>query len=333
MDDKSNLHPIIDLHCDMPHYLATVSGADPHNGSDIGCAIPYLRQGNVKLQIMAISSVEEHPDIAITEAQMAWIERLLTEYDGHFTLLNDTTAADQFLKSEGVTIISAVENASALCPPGEPLEKAFAMLEDITARTGKPLYISLTHHGENRFGGGNRTDIGLKEDGRSLLEYITGRKIAVDLSHTSDALAHDIIDCVDSQRLNIPVIASHSNFRTIYDHRRNLPDELARAIIDRGGLIGINFLRAFLHPENPDYLTRHVVHGLEKGGRSALALGADYFCTNSHPDPSRIPFYFEQHEHAGKYQAVLDSLLPEMDNSTVAAIAYGNAVRFIEGLK
>ena len=62
------------------------------------------------------------------------------------------------------------------------------------------------------------------------------------LSHTSDALAHDIFNHIDKHKLAVPVIASHSNFRSVSDHVRNLPDEIANEIVNRNGLIGMNFL-------------------------------------------------------------------------------------------
>ncbi len=32
------------------------------------------------------------------------------------------------------------------------------------------------------------TQVGLKEDGRKLLDYMDGKRVAIDLSHSSDAL-------------------------------------------------------------------------------------------------------------------------------------------------
>jgi len=173
---------------------------------------------------------------------------------------------------------------------------------------------------------------GLKADGRSLLEYLTGKRIAIDLSHTSDALAFGIINCIEKKSLRLPIMASHSNFRAVYDHPRNLPDELAGEIIHRRGLIGMNFLRAFMHPADPNVLTEHIVHGHEIGGRDALCFGADFFCTKTHPDQSRVPFYFAEHEHAGKYQDILRSLAGVLDSAQRQALAHINATRFLQRL-
>ena len=43
-----------------------------------------------------------------------------------------------------------------------------------------------------------------------------------------------------------PVVASHSSARALCGHPRNLPDDLIRAIADRGGLVMANAFPAFL---------------------------------------------------------------------------------------
>jgi len=332
MDMEIPKLPIIDLHCDMLHYLATVPGAKPDNYGDIGCAIPRLKEGRVKLQVMAISSVEKVPSIELTNDQVAWFSRLASEYSDTFTPITNFNDAENILQSEKTGILASIENAAALAGNDESLDLAFDRLERIIESTGRLLYISLTHHGETRFGGGNQTGLGLKEDGRALLEYLDKRKIAVDLSHTSDALAHDIIDHIFRKGLHIHLIASHSNYRAVYDHPRNLPDELAKEIIGRKGLIGVNFLRAFMHPTDPDYLARHVRHGLKLGGERAICFGADYFCTSTHTDKTREPFYFEPHSHAGKYPEILMSLKSDMNDDQIDALAYMNVLRFLRKL-
>ncbi len=59
----------------------------------------------------------------------------------------------------------------------------------------------MTHHTENRFGGGNFSEVGLKEDGKVLLDYLTDKNIVIDLAHTSDALAFGILNYIDHKKL------------------------------------------------------------------------------------------------------------------------------------
>src|SRR5690606_14145701 len=130
---------------------------------------------------------------------------------------------------------------------------------------------------ENRFGGGNFTPgVGLKPDGEELLRYLSSRRIALDLAHTSDATAYDLLTFIDRHSLDVPVIASHANFRAVHDNPRNLPLELVQEVVRRQGLIGINFLKKFVNPTRPEALLDHIGYGLAHA-RQALCFGADFF--------------------------------------------------------
>ncbi len=324
--------PIIDLHCDLLSYLETADGATPENTDDIGCALPYLRAGNVKLQVLAayVPTEANAPETAAAEfARFADFPETHPDVLHHVATFEEV---EESLYTEGTGVVAAIENASALCNESEPIELAFARLDERIAQAGKLLYITMTHHGENRFGGGNMTDIGLKGDGEALLDRLSGSGIAIDFSHTSDALARDILDRIDGQGLDLSVLASHSNFRAVFEHARNLPDWLAREIVARGGVIGINFIRAFVHTEDPSYLERHVRHGLELGLGDALCFGADFFYWKATVDMGRIPFYHPEHEHAGKYQEVLDAFGPALGEEEKQALAYRNALEYLQRL-
>ena len=48
-----------------------------------------------------------------------------------------------------------------------------------------------------------------------------------------------------------PIIASHSNSKSLLYHRRNITDEQAKAIARSGGVIGVNACGEFLHKDKP----------------------------------------------------------------------------------
>ncbi len=320
------------MHCDMLNYLAKAKDPDPARREDIGCAIPCLREGNVKLQIMAIYTATEDGSAALATKQGEKYQQLLLEHKSIFSRISSLEDTHNSLSSNRIGTIASIENASGLCEEDEPLENAFTRLEHLIDLVGGVLYISLTHQGENRFGGGNLSTAGLKDDGGILLEYISGRRIAADLSHTSAALANDILEFIDKKSLSIPVIASHSNFRSVYEHERNLTDEAAREIIRRRGLIGINFIKDFLHTDNPGKMIEHIQFGFELGGKDVMCFGADYFPWKLHMDKERAPFFFQEHEHAGKYQEILQSLEGFLSPEETNALAYANALGFIQRL-
>ena len=328
-----NKFPVFDLHCDLLSYLHSVPGADPAGLNDIGASLFYLQNGGVKLQLTAIYTAVSRGSSQAALLQSQLYKGLLRDYADYLMPVQDKESLEGVIRSEKIGLLAAIENAAGFCEEDDPLDKGFEKLEKLIENCGRILYISMTHHTENRFGGGNYSKAGLKGDGEALLDYLHGRQIAIDLSHTSDALGEGILNYTQKKGLNVPVIASHSNFRQVWDHKRNLPDEFVEEIIRRKGLIGINFLRAFVHNEKPEALEEHILYGLEKGAADNLCFGADFFYTKDHPDKSRIPFYFREHENATRYAGIFDRLREMgVGNEQLRKLSFGNACAFMQRL-
>ena len=321
--------PVIDLHCDLLSYL-TRSNSSIYKTEDVGCAVPYLRDGNVKLQIMAIFAPVESNSHEYGLIQSEIFRDLNSQENELYRF--EKQHLETFGSNENIGMLASVESGSAFCDENISLKEGFENLEKIIENVGSILYISFTHHAENRFGGGNFSTAGLKNDGKALIDYIHNRNIAIDFSHTSDALAHDILNYISKENINVPIMASHSNYRPVYDHERNLPDDIAKEIIHQKGLIGLNFVRAFVNPEKVNTLQEHVAHGLELGGENTICYGADYFYTKSHPDKSRIPFYFKEHGNAGCYPEINKVLQEQFGAEQMKKISSQNALDFIERL-
>ncbi len=115
---------------------------------------------------------------------------------------------------------------------------------------------------------------GLSASGRGFVKSCGRLGVIVDVSHLSDAGFWDVIDTSEG-----PVIASHSNSRTICAHPRNLTDEQFKAIRDTGGTVGLNLFADFLSDRSEeitvDTCVRHIEHFLELGGEGTVALGGD----------------------------------------------------------
>ena len=325
-------HPVIDLHCDLLAHMLNMPTPDPFDKEGIGCSFPALAAGNVKLQVMAIFTATEKGSTLLAVKQSEIFASFLTKYPDDCALVHDVSTLNQIASSSRLGMIAAIENASGFCEEDEPLAIGLERLEQIITNTTRILYIGLTHHLENRFGGGNNSDVGLKDDGKTLLQYLNGRKIAVDFSHASDALAYDMLAYIAEHSLDIPILASHSNYRSIFDHVRNLPDDLAKEIIKRGALIGVNFLRAFVNPDDSNALYDHINHGIQLGGINSICFGADYYATGGHSDLSRIPFYFEEHGDASRYPSILNSISEQVSPDAVAGIGYQNVMNYLNKL-
>lgn len=324
-----NKYACADLHCDLLSYLQEAPHADPMIGGKIGCTIPDLLAGNIKFQVMAIYTGTEKGSVKLAKEQALLFENLIKQYHPYLSFFDIEKKEIDFSNNAKIKIVTAIENASGICEENEALKTAFDNLNTIIKISGKPLYLGLTHHGENRFGGGNSSNVGLKEDGKALINYLSQLNIALDFSHTSDFLANDIINYIDKNNINISIIASHSNFRSVFQHARNLPDDIAKEIIKRNGLIGINLLRAFLNPNDKNAIYDHIKYGLELGASNNLCFGADYFYCDSHPDQTRVPFFFEQHNNASKYPAILTEIENKMNGEITLKMASNNIQQFM----
>lgn len=92
-----------------------------------------------------------------------------------------------------------------------------------------------------RYAGGTGEPGPLTADGVALVRELDNVHIIHDASHLAEESFWQLLDLSTG-----PVIASHSNCRSIVPTDRQLSDDMIRAIVKRGGVIGINFFDKFL---------------------------------------------------------------------------------------
>ena len=193
------MYKIADAHCDLLGHLEykRTQNATPHD-PEARCSLPQLRAGNVGLQVTAIFTVTEKGSSTHGIGQSAWFKKIIDEELDFVTPFPDGKPFNQdFFEGDKTYLIPSIENASGFCAEDETFEQGIQNLDRITENAGQVLYISLTHHLENRFGGGNQTTVGLKKDGEQFLEYLSGKKIALDFAHSSDPLVIDCLNFID----------------------------------------------------------------------------------------------------------------------------------------
>lgn len=111
---------------------------------------------------------------------------------------------------------------------------------------------------------------GLSDQGRDFLRRMEELNIYADVSHLSDPGFWDLL-----RLTRRPVVASHSNSRALCPHRRNLTDDMFRAIRDTGGVVGLNLYLHFVGGPSMDDLVAHVEHFLSLDGEKTVAIGGD----------------------------------------------------------
>lgn len=137
--------------------------------------------------------------------------------------------------------------------------------------------VNLTWNHTNALSGTNveNPDRGLTDKGKAFARKMLELGVLIDVSHLSDPGFWDVYElCREAGK---PFFASHSNARAVCSHTRNLTDGQFTAIIEIGGVAGLNMCPDFLG-EDPDLETviRHVEHWFALGGRESVSLGGDW---------------------------------------------------------
>lgn len=163
---------------------------------------------------------------------------------------------------------------------GEPLQDSLRLL-DTYYRLGVRM-MTLTHSRRNNVGTGAHTDIGdedraggISDFGESVINRMEQLGMAIDVSHLNKEGFWQVLDLVDG-----PVVASHSNSRSICDNPRNLTDDQLKAIADKGGVVGLaSGVDNFVKPENADLesFLDHIDYVVDLIGVRHVGFGFDYW--------------------------------------------------------
>ena len=136
------------------------------------------------------------------------------------------------------------------------------------------------------------------------------RGVLADVSHLNEAGFWDVVE-----HTALPPIASHSDCRWLCDVPRNLTKEQVKALIERGGFIGVNFFARFLTKELPatlDDVLRHIDALCEMGAEKVIGFGSDFDGISVWPeglgDPSGFPALIELLRAHGYSETVLEDL-------------------------
>ena len=165
-------------------------------------------------------------------------------------------------------------------------------------------------------------DTGLTDKGREIVTLGNELGTIFDISHLSDKAFWDVIELAKK-----PVIATHSNFRDVCPHSRNLTKDMAKALIDKGGVIGLNFYPKFIS-EDPEKHTiaglfAHLDYCLENFGENNIGFGGDIDGTSGH-FPSDIDLSRSIHDQLIEY------LQKHYSESIVEKVAGANYLNFLK---
>ena len=216
-----------------------------------------------------------NPDTAVWDSSWKVVNELINlaykQETENFGIVHTFEELEKNIATDKLSGILTVEEGGVLNGRMERLEQLY--------ERGIRL-MTLTWNYQNCIGNPNNRDKqimkkGLTTYGKEVVERMNELGMLVDVSHLSDG---GFWDCVQISRK--PIVASHSNARSLCPHPRNMTDEMLHALGEKGGVVGVNFYSVFLCGEERratvDDIVHHIRHMINCAGEDAVALGTDF---------------------------------------------------------
>ena len=220
-------------------------------------SLPALRQGGIGLVVATQIARYVAPDNPLpgwhspwqawaqTQGQLAWYKAM--EEAGEMVMIRDREGLERHVAlwmgeeadaggaraervgAEGgaaalpIGYILSLEGADSIVTP-DYLQLAY----DNGLRAVGP-----AHYGPGRYANGTDSAGRLSREGKALLREMRRLGIILDATHLCDDAFWDAMEWYDG-----PVWASHNNCRALVDHNRQFSDDMIKALIEKGAVIG-----------------------------------------------------------------------------------------------
>ena len=263
--------PVFDLHCDT----ATALLGEDHNSAgslkknEYHVDLERTREFPGYAQCFAVFTTPETvkwygiSPVTMFERQLTTIQREVDANKRRIAIAYTPGDIQANLEKGKASAILTLEGTAGFgYDPG--------LLEDL-ALIGFRM-TTLTWDEQNPLAGSHLTGGGLTRQGKAYVKEAQRLGMILDVSHLSDDAFWDVMKITKK-----PIVASHSNSRSVHNASRNLTDEMFRAICSTGGVVGINQYAEFVG-ENPtlDTVCDHILHFLEMDPDCKhIALGGD----------------------------------------------------------
>jgi len=253
--------PLVDGHNDLiTHFVDCAACPRDLNSYDISgrtegrTDIPRWRQGRLGAQLLNAGWVSGAEDANGTLHGFDLITRLVERHSSDLVLATSAAEVRRAHAQGKIAILLALENARRF-QNSPVLVRQFA-------RLGLRSNIIAYDEGSDLADGwkGPPRHGGLSPLGRQIVAEMNRAGVLVDLSHSSDATALDVLDIAEA-----PVIFTHSSARGLANVARNVPDEVLRRLPQNGGIVMITFVDVLTTQACADWWRRH------EAARAAIA--------------------------------------------------------------
>jgi membrane dipeptidase len=216
--------------------------------------------------ITAINWTVGGPSYDATIQNFAYLQELIDTHGDLFTVVRRHSDIARAKREGKVGILIGTQYAT---PIEENIERV-----DLFRRFGVRI-MQLTYNKRSIFGDGclEPENKGLSSAGQMLVRKMNALGIALDLSHSSYRTTSEGIAASAK-----PVLITHSGCAAVFAHPRSKPDEILKAVADRGGYFGV-YLMPYLaaSPTVPtrEHVFAHLLHAINVCGADHVGIGSD----------------------------------------------------------
>ncbi|MBM6618366.1 membrane dipeptidase [Bacillus suaedaesalsae] len=298
---------VFDAHCDVLYKLWMNPNLDFENDPQLHTNLNRLKEGQGKVQLMALYIPEEvnyenRFEVALEMVNL-FHEKVLSV---HKEVKQVKTKKDiEKLGDDDIGVMLALEGCDAI---GTSLTRLRTLFHLGVKSVG------LTWNYSNAVADGilEPRGAGLSLFGRKVVEENNRFKVWTDVSHLSVKGFWDVLELAEYP------IASHSNSISLCNHPRNLADDQIKALIEKDSMIGINFVPYFLS-EKEQATIKDVLNHLEYicalGGENNVGFGSDF---------DGISSTVVGLENYSKYETLIEVLLKHYSSVQVEKFIYQN---------
>ncbi|MFD2444771.1 dipeptidase [Bacillus sp. CGMCC 1.16607] len=299
---------IIDLHCDALLKLYEAKGTLRFaDAKELNTNKTRLQKGKVKVQCFAIfvdPVMKEEQKFQCVLDQIDYFYYEVLGKNPEMKHIKEWFDFDRLQDGE-IGAMLTLEGVDAI---GNDLTK-LRILYQLGVRS-----VGLTWNNANLAadGAGEPRGGGLTLFGKDIVRLNNEHQILTDVSHLSENAFWDVMELAKYP------IASHSNSRTLCDHPRNLYDEQATAMFNKGGMIHVVYCPPFVKLDGKANVTdvvKHIEHFCSLGGVKQIGLGSDF---------DGISTYVAGLEDASMSQNLINELLKHFKEEEVRGFAYEN---------
>ena len=258
---------LFDLHCDTIERMEELGENMLTDKTQL--SLKYLPQIEKWCQTFAIfipDSKRGVDAVSYYEQVLAYFHKMLQKHADIVEMANTADDIRRITGSKKCAALLSVEGGAVLDGKLENIEKL--------KKDGVKM-MTLTWNGANELASGNvNPEMGFTAFGREAVREMERQNIIVDVSHLNDKGMEELMGFATK-----PIIATHSNLRSVCSHKRNVTEEMFKYIVEHKGLCGLNLLHGFVSDEpmkdSKAELFRHVYRMLELGGEDVIACGRD----------------------------------------------------------